>query len=340
MRKVFLMCLLVVVLCLSGCDLFLKKGVDENRYLQGDLLSLSEDGSASDIAAVVGDAVVGIGGVMTNGESIGSGVCVSPDGHILTNSHVVSDTISIKLYLSNGEAKTAKVIYDNPVLDLAILKSSVPIPYLKVGNSDELLVGGDVLAVGTPLSLTLTHTFTKGIVSALNRTIKVGSTSGEGYMQNLIQHDASLNPGNSGGPLLNLKGEVVGINTLKISGGEGIGFAIPSKSFSSLLESFVDNINFEVPYLGVYGYDAEIEKYYGNVERDNGFYVLSVSNSSPLAECGVERGCVITSINGQEIDDTLDLKNELYKFSSADTVFVEFEKDGLKYNVKTKLRAK
>ena len=140
--------------------------------------------------------------------------------------------------------------------------------------------------------------------------------------------------------LLNLKGEVVGIKTLKISGGEGIGFAIPSKGFMSLLESFVDNINYTVPYLGVYGYDAEIEKYYGSDKVGDGFYVLSVAGNSPLAECGVESGSVITSVNEHEIYNTLDLRNELYQHSSDDTIFIKFQKDGQCYNVKTKLRAK
>jgi S1-C subfamily serine protease len=268
---------------------------------------------------------------------VGSGVCVADGGYVMTNSHVVSGADEIVLYLSNKTTSTASVIYDNPVLDLAILKSSKSIPYLSLGSSDELAVGQDILAVGTPLSLSLTHTFTKGIVSAVNRTLRVDGNDGEEYMQNLIQHDASLNPGNSGGPLLNTKGEVVGINTLKISTGEGIGFAIPTKSFESLLGNYVKNINYEVPYLGVYGYDSEIANYYNKSVSGSGFYVLDVSDNSPLKTCGVKVNSVIVSLNGKKIKNTLDLKNELYKHSASDTVYIEFISDGTLYKTKTKL---
>ena len=120
-------------------------------------------------------------------------------------------------------------------------------------------------------------------------------------MQNLIQHDASLNPGNSGGPLLNMQGEVVGINTLKITSGEGIGFAIPAKSFESLIGSFVKNINYKIPYLGLYGYDSEIASYYHKTNKDKGFYVIEIDKFSPLYKCGVRPSSIITELNGRKI---------------------------------------
>lgn len=341
--KKFLGSLLVSAVLLSGCELTIlgnSAETGEVAPLDSRLITLTDVENTSQIAAIVEPAIVGISGITNAGESVGSGVCVSKNGYILTNSHVISDANKIVLYLSNKSVSNAEVVYDNPVLDLAILKSDKNLPYLKLGRSDELLVGEDVLAVGTPLSLSLTHTFTKGIVSALNRTLKVGSNAGEGYMQNLIQHDASLNPGNSGGPLLNSKGEVVGINTLKISGGEGIGFAIPSKSFESLLGSYVQNINYSIPYLGIYGYDSEIANYYDRRYSENGFFVIDVDNSSPLIECGITPNSVITKFNNVEIKNTLDLKNELYKFSSNDAVSIEFISNGRIYKTKIKLSAK
>ena len=197
-----------------------------------------------------------------------------------------------------------------------------------------------MLAVGTPLSLTLTHTFTKGIVSALNRTLKVSDTEGDGYMQNLIQHDASLNPGNSGGPLINSKGEVVGINTLKISGGEGIGFAIPTKSFRSLLSSYVTKVNYTVPYLGVYGLDSEIANYHGKTNESKGFYIIDISSISPLKNLQIKEGSVITKINGNVISNTLDLKNELYKLNYNDKVEIEYSYGGIRDKVYTRLSKK
>lgn len=331
--KKFGLCAILMFCLLSGCS----PKTTENTPLESKLISMSVESSASEIASIVEPAIVGISGISGNSESIGSGVCVSQDGHILTNSHVINDCSSITLYLANGDKANGRIIFEDTVNDLAIIKSSKTLPYLALGSSDDICVGEDVLAVGTPLSLTLTHTFTKGIVSALNRTLKVSSVEGEGYMQNLIQHDASLNPGNSGGPLLNSKGEVVGINTLKVSGGEGLGFAIPSKSFETLLDSFVKNINYEMPYLGVYGFDSAIASYYDDKIQPNGFYVVDVSSDGPLGQCGLEEGCVIIKFNDKTITNTLDLREELYKLNRRDTALVEYVKEEQLYRVKTKL---
>jgi len=337
--KKLAMILAACMIC-SGCSVLdIMDGVgDYDKAIESKQITLYENSTTQEVASAVGPAIVGISGRYSNGESVGSGVCLAEGGYILTNSHVISGADKITLYLSDKSSATAKIIYDNPVLDLAIIKSSKNMPYLPIGSSDDILVGEDVLAVGTPLTLTLTHTFTKGIVSALNRTLKVDSDSGEGYMQNLIQHDASLNPGNSGGPLLNGRGEVIGINTLKIATGEGIGFAIPSKSFESLLGSYVKNINYEVPYLGLYGYDSEIANYEDSSISSLGFYVLSVNDNSPLINLGVTKGCVVTEFNGKKINNTLDLKDELYKLTTSDMVELVYENNGVSNKVKVCLK--
>ena len=304
----------------------------------GTLISLSDTSHTKEIAAAVEPAIVGVSGVSSTGESVGSGVCVAKGGYVVTNSHVINNCQKIYLYLSDKTTATADLIYEDTILDLAILKSNISLSYLNLGDSDELEVGQDILAVGTPLSLTLTHTFTKGIISAMNRTLKVSGSNGEGYMQNLIQHDASLNPGNSGGPLINSKGEVVGINTLKISSGEGIGFAIPSKSFKTLLNSYVNKINYQKPYLGVYGYDNEIANYNGKSDIEEGFYVIDVSENSPLKKIGLKSSSVITEINNSKIRNALDLKEELYKLSDGDVAVIGYYQDGKYFKGKTILK--
>lgn len=311
-------------ICLMGCS--------PVSDIKGTKIVLGGTTNTWDIASSVKPAIVGISGETESSSSVGSGVCVTESGHILTNSHVVHGSNNIVLYLSDKSTTTADIVYEDTVLDLAILKSHKSLPYLPLGSSDDLEVGQDVLAVGTPLSLTLVHSFTKGIISALNRTLKVGSSSGEGYMQNLIQHDASLNPGNSGGPLINSNGEVIGINTLKISGGEGIGFAIPTKSFKSLLLSIATNINYEVPKLGVYGFDNEIASFNGENDLNKGFYILDVADSSPLKTIGIDKGSVITKINSRDVNNTLDLKDELYKCVAGQRIQVSYFKDGKNYS--------
>ena len=327
--------IIMSALIFSGCGI-----VEDDKKdlgLGSRLITISHSSDTSEVALAVEPAIVGISGEAKGGESVGSGVCVSSNGYILTNSHVVNGCRNISLYLSNATQANATIVYEDTIMDLAILRSDVAIPYLKIGSSDDVRVGDDVLAVGTPLSLSLTHTFTKGIVSAINRTLKVGSVAGEGYMQNLIQHDASLNPGNSGGPLLNEVGEVIGINTLKISGGEGIGFAIPSKSFISLLESYIEDVNYNVPRLGLYGYDSEIANYYDKSIERQGFYVIDVLDTSPLYLCGVGSGCVITSINNHAINNALDLRYYLYQIDIGEEVSIGFVENGNTHNVKVML---
>lgn len=333
--KKFLSVVILGTLLLTGCSL--KTGRTNLIGFDSQLITISQYSDTSEIASAVEPAIVGISGVGKSGDSVGSGVCVSSNGYILTNSHVVNGCKDIVLYLSNATQGGASIVYEDTVMDLAILKSNTPLPYLKIGSSDEVSVGDDILAVGTPLSLSLTHTFTKGIVSAVNRTLKVSGKSGEGYMQNLIQHDASLNPGNSGGPLLNEKGEVVGINTLKISGGEGIGFAIPSKSFITLLESYIEDANYEVPYLGVYGYDSQIANYYDKTVCGEGFYVVDISANSPLNACGIKPGSVITSINNNSISNALDLRYQLYKLKNGEIISIGFVDNRDEYRTKVKL---
>jgi S1-C subfamily serine protease len=332
-NSVIVLFILLCVCAISGCY----STETQQAQIEERLITISQNSDLSDIARLVEPAIVAINGVGKDGESVGSGVCVASGGYLLTNSHVVNDCYAINVILSNKQKTTASIIYEDTVLDFAILKCETSLPYLQLADSDSLNVGNDVLAVGTPLSLSLTHTFTKGIVSALNRTLKVGSDYGSGFMQNLIQHDASLNPGNSGGPLLNTQGQVVGINTLKISGGEGIGFAIPTKSFISLLDSFVENINYQIPYLGVYGYDCEIANYYSQVDRDKGFYIIDISNESPLKSMGIQPSSVICAINGKEITNTLDLKEELYKLDASESVYIKYYYNGEYLTTKTKL---
>ena len=329
MKKFCFVIVLVLAMFCVGCD--------TSTNIVGTLISIDESSSTKDIARLVKPAIVGVGGISDSGESIGSGVCVASGGYVLTNSHVINGCEKIILYLHNGDTTTAHIVYEDPVLDLAIIRSKISMPYLSLGDSDELEVGQDILAVGTPLSLTLVHTYTKGIVSALNRTIKVGSASGEGYMQNLIQHDASLNPGNSGGPLINSRGEVVGINTLKISGGEGIGFAIPAKSFKTLLSSYVNRINYKKPYIGVYGYDNEIAKFNNKTDLNKGFFVIDVAENSPLKTIGLKPNSVIVEFNNKKINNTLDLREELYKVETGDFVIVKYYSNGQYYQSKVQI---
>ena len=338
--KKFVSFFICSIALLSGCSVSLEKSTYTNntQSLGERLISSREYNGTTDLASSVSPAIVGISAEMSGGTSVGAGVCVAEKGVIITNSHVVNTATSIYIYLSNGDIANAEILWEDTVQDLAIIKADVSIPYLPISSEEELNVGEDVVAVGTPLSLILKHSFTKGIVSAVNRTLKVETSYGESYMQNLIQHDASLNPGNSGGPLLNLNGEVVGINTLKISGGEGIGFAIPSKSFSTLVSSVVaSQMSYETPYIGAFGFDGEIAHFNGLSSVKNGFYIIDIAENSPLNQSGITSGCTITKFNNVDIKNTSDLKNELYKFKYGDEIKINYTNEGKEYTAKIKL---
>ena len=328
MKKSFAILLLSLVV-LTGCD-GEKAQIENYSYepLNEVFISATDYKDTVDLAKNISPAIVGISSSDSTGESVGSGVCVAKGGYVLTNFHVITNPSNIRLHYFNGDIGRAEYVWGDSVQDIAVVKSTENMPYLPLAQVDDIDVGQDVVAVGTPITLTLKHTFTKGIVSALNRTLKVSSLSGESYMQNLIQHDASLNPGNSGGPLVNSKGEVVGINTLKISGGEGIGFAIPVKSISTLLSSVVENINYKTPYLGLYGYDSEIASYYAHTQQRDGVYVLDVSTTSPLQVLGIKKGDVITSINGNPVRNMLDLRHYLYQLNEGDVINIGFVSGG------------
>ena len=232
------------------------------------------------------------------------------------------------LYLANNDTTSASVIWRDADQDLAILKAGVNLPYVEMSASSNLKKGQDILAIGTPLSLQFEQTVTKGIVSALNRTVEIENSNGTtSYVQNLIQHDASINPGNSGGPLFNLRGQLVGINTLKASQAEGLGFAIPIEICVPVLNKITKGLSFETPYLGLFGFDATTAKYYDKTTQKDGVYVMNVSEKGPCFKAGIKIGDVITKINGKAISTLLDMRVELYNYQAGDVIELEIDRN-------------
>ncbi|HLS54332.1 MAG TPA: trypsin-like peptidase domain-containing protein, partial [Tissierellaceae bacterium] len=188
-------------------------------------------------------------------EGLGSGVIVDRNGYILTNSHVVANgkAKEITVLFDNGDNVSGKVLWNDPILDLAIVKVDITnLPAATLGDSDELEVGEIAIAIGNPLGLEFQRTVTSGIISGLNRSIKIDQNT---VIDDLIQTDASINPGNSGGPLLNKNGEVIGINTAKIQSGEGLGFSIPINTAKSIIEEVISKGSYETVELGITGLD-------------------------------------------------------------------------------------
>ena len=326
MKAVFLVLLMVFSLNLSGCTL--SSNIDTSQDMTPRLISVSDDLQTSEMVEEVKSAVVGISATVDGGYSVGSGVAIASGGYILTNHHVIEGARSVKVYLSNNVESYAKVLYSDSALDLAILKADVNMPYLDTEPSTNLKVGEDVVAIGTPLTLQFKHTVTKGIVSALNRTLEISNLGGTStLMQDLIQHDASINPGNSGGPLINSAGKVVGINTLKATDAEGIAFAIPIEVATSLSSKVIQNVNYTAPKLGIFAYDANIARFALKTKAQNGLYIEDVQKDSALYNAGVKNGDVILSINNLDMNTSIDLRKLLYSLNAGDEIEIKILRD-------------
>lgn len=256
---------------------------------------------------------------------LGSGIIVSSNGHILTNYHVAGGkTKRIIVSLADGRNVDGVTIWSDPVIDLAVVKVNLSgLPALKLGDANLLQVGEPAVAIGNPLGLEFQRTVTSGIISALNRTIRIETDQGTNYMEDLIQTDASINPGNSGGPLLNSRGEVVGINTIKVTSAEAIGFAIPVNIVRPVISRLLNSGQFTEAYMGVFAYDKSIIPYIdGNINIDKGVYVAHIDENGPAYKSGLRLGCIIRQIDGQDINSMMQLRTMLFSKSPGDTINV------------------
>lgn len=324
-RGLVLFCLIFTFIFLVGCTANIQGKPDASINMTPRMISTGTADGFEEIAQMVTPAVVGISAVYGNVESVGSGVALSSNGYILTNDHVVNGASKITLYYANKTSGGANLVWSDPAMDLAIIKATINMPYLVAGDSTEVQTGQDVIAIGTPLTLEFKQTITKGIVSALNRTIEVENENGStSYLQNLIQHDASINPGNSGGPLINSNGQVIGINTLKVIDAEGLGFAIPIEITIPVLNKIVQNGTYKTPYLGFFGLDSAIASFYGRTVEEDGVYIVNIDTSGPIAKAGLKAGDIIKKIDNYEVATMLDLRSKLYNYDVANSVTISY----------------
>ncbi|HHT73254.1 MAG TPA: trypsin-like serine protease [Firmicutes bacterium] len=249
-------------------------------------------------------------------KGIGSGLIYREDGYILTNNHVVQDADEIVVRLPNGQSYRGEVVGRDPLSDLAVLKVEASgLPAAAVGDSNALRVGQSVIAIGNPLGQD--QTVTTGVISALNRDLLVDPENNR-YLEGMIQTDAAINPGNSGGPLLNQSGEVIGINTAIIQQAQGIGFAIPISTATSVADQIIEHGR---PLrLGVLGGSltpalaAAIREQAGiELAVERGAFITRVIPETPAEEAGLAQGDVITAVNGEEIAGMRELRDAVQR---------------------------
>ncbi len=252
-----------------------------------------------------------------------SGVIISPDGYIVTNQHVIEQAEEIMVVIPDVGQYEAELLGEDPLTDLALLKiDESGLTYAPFADSGNTRVGETVLAIGNPLGLQ--QTVTAGIISAVERQVMIPGTE---YAHTFIQTDAVVNPGNSGGPLVNLEGEIVGINTAKVAlaGVEGIGLSIPSNTVERVSSDLVEYGKVHRPHMGVL-----IEDWidYDDPAPDKGIHLVEVVPGSPADEAGLQEGDVIVAVNGQSTDYLAKLFDKLLAYYPGDTVTITFYRDG------------
>lgn len=335
-------------------QLFIKlKETPSEEKTYGTRLSAEENEiTTKDISSVlekVSGNVVGISKMKNIGSSaflsnasenlgLGSGIIISSKGYILTNQHVIGEKgKNCYITTANGETYSGKTTWSNQEIDLAIVKVDTRFQQQAVlGNSDSIRVGQNVYAIGNPIGFEFQRTVTGGIISAINRTIKLkDEDESYSYMSNLIQTDATINPGNSGGPLVDGEGKVIGINTIKITSAEGIGFAIPINIVKPIIEKYEQEGEFKEAYLGVYVYDSSIISYINAKDkREDGVYIEKVLEDGPAAITELQKGDKIIQIDTTNINKLSELLEYIYTKKPGEEVTITFMRTQVEKKIK------
>ena len=369
-KKIIFVSIIFIIIWISGFYLYTTYQnieINESNYKVERQQSTKEEQTVenveknsitvADMLEETTEKVVGISKLKNTGSSIfsnneesdlglGTGVIVTSDGYIVSNSHVTGDKYS-KCYvtLENGNSYDGTVVWSDTDLDLSIVKITAKnLPYVSLGDSSSIRVGENVYAIGNPIGFEFRRTVTSGIISAKNRTIKIEEENKSSYMTDLIQTDATINPGNSGGPLIYPNGEVIGINTVKISTAEGIGFAIPINIIKPIIESFKETGKFDEATIGVYAYDKEVVPYlnssYNPINFDKGIYVAQITKNGPASNTELKEADIIISIDEKELNTMNDLREYIYTKKPNDEVTLKITRGKIKKEIKLVLGKK
>lgn len=289
-----------------------------------------------DIYSTVIDSVVSISSMTSSGTSSGTGIIMSQDGYVITNHHVITGALVISVLTNDNQEFEAALVGSDEMSDLAVLKIDARgLQAAEFGDSSKLRVGDSVVAIGDPLGVQLRGTMTNGIISAINRDLTVGDRT-----MTLIQTNAALNNGNSGGPLINCYGQVIGINTVKMSSYysasatvEGLGFAIPISVAKPIIDELIENGYVAGrPAIGISG--DSLPSYYRTYYRlPDGVYVTSVNEGSDAKAKGIREGDIVTAINGEKICSIDELNTVKNQYAAGDEVTLTIYRSGTYYEV-------
>ena len=303
----------------------------------GSVTDLSSDAIVATVGRTAPAVVTVVNSFGGGQRSTGSGVIISQDGYLITNNHVVENQERLQVIYADGSFHEAELIGTDPFADLAVVRVKDEVPAVaELGDSDQLQPGQTVIAIGSPLG-EFQNSVTVGVVSALDRIV--------GPIEGLIQTDAAINQGNSGGPLIDVHGNVVGINTLVVRGSaeifgpnaEGLGFAVPANTVRQVSDALIANGRVARPYLGV---DYELltpEDALTGVNRDHGALLTDIADDGPARRAGLLRGDVVTAINGEQITTRRSLLQVLSQYQPGDTVALRVLRDTQEQDVQITL---
>lgn len=320
---------------------FLNSGTDGNsaNFTEGSIADIAEKVSKSVVSIVTSTKTKNYFGQSYNSSAAGTGIIVTEDGYILTNKHVINGADKVTVVLDDGTTyENVKVVATDPLNDVAFLKIDdvSGLTPATLGDSKTISVGQQVIAIGNALGQ-YQNTVTSGIISGTGRSVTASDESGYNTetLSDMIQTDAAINSGNSGGPLVNAAGEVIGINTATSSAAENMGFAIPVSSVKGMLNQLIEDGSAERTYLGVYSIEItpEVAKAY-NLPVSEGVYLYSSSNysaivkDSPAAKAGLKDKDIIVAVNGVKVGAAGSLANLIGEYKPGDTVQLTVVRDG------------
>lgn len=329
---------------------FLNSGTDGNsaNFVEGSIADVAEKVSKSVVSIVTSTKTTDFFGQSYSSAAAGTGIIVSADGYILTNKHVISGASTVTVVLDDGTTyEDVKIVATDPLNDVAFLKieNASDLTAATLGDSKTISVGQQVIAIGNALG-EYQNTVTSGIVSGTGRSVVASDGSGTTTesLSDMIQTDAAINSGNSGGPLVNAAGEVIGINTATSTSAENMGFAIPISSVKGMLSQLTETGSAKRAYLGIYtvSITAELAKNY-NLPVSEGAYVYSSSNysaivsGSPAAKAGLKDKDIITKINGVSVGAAGSLTNLIGEYKPGDTVQLTVIRDSKEIAVNVSL---
>lgn len=361
---IIIICTIIIITLIYLYDTYQKIEINNSNYETKKVQStineqtventIENSKTVADVLENTMESVVGISKLKDNGISIfssnnetllglGTGLIVTENGYILSNEHVTGGKYSTcYITLENGKKYDGKVVWSDTDLDLSITKiDAKELKYITLGDSSNIKVGESVYAIGNPIGFEFRRTVTSGIISAKNRSIKLEENNNISYMSDLIQTDATINPGNSGGPLIYPNGEVIGINTVKISSAEGIGFAIPINVVKGVIESFKNTGSFEQTTIGIYAYDKDVIPYLNsNINFSEGIYIAEITKNGPAESAGLKQGDIITEIDSKKLSTMNDLREYIYTKKVGDIVNLQISRGKINRSIDVTLGKK